>query len=101
MKGYLKIEVTPVTKEGKDYTSLSTEVILEDISFVDKMQTMSCVAKALKLEPGELEVFMVTQQTGFWEKTRDTTEHVPKEATFTFADVLKALLGDDDDNKEE
>lgn len=101
MKGYLKIEATPEVKEGEDYTSLTTEVSLEDISFVDKMQVMSCILKALKLSPEELKIFTATQTIGLWEKTRDTTEHVNKEATLTFADLLKALLGDDDDNKEE
>lgn len=101
MKGYLKIEATPEVKEGEDYTSLTTEICLEEISFIDKMQVMSCVAKALKLGSEELEIFMVTQKTGLWAKTRNTTEHVNKEATFIFEDMLKALFGANDDNKEE
>lgn len=100
MKGYLKIEATPVNKEGEDYTSLTTEVSLEDISFVDKMQVMSCTLKALKLSPEELKIFMATQTIGLWEKTRDTTEHVTKEATFTFEEMLKALFGVRDDKEE-
>lgn len=100
MKGYLKIEATQVNKEGEDYTNLNTEVNLEDISFVDKMQVMSCVAKALKLGSEELEIFMVTQKAELWAKIRDTTEHVNKEVTFTFGNLLKALFGITDDKEE-
>ena len=68
MKGYIKIEAT--THEGRD--GLHIETRLENASYMDRMQVLHSVCRALKLDADELDLMAHMMRDGIIDAVVDT-----------------------------